>query len=374
MVRFLLVFDAIKVWRTPVTRHAAPAPTSLRRTVFSAVTSALLGLAASESDTGPSLAQAPVPAKLTTGFIFTGGSAAPLLYAEKHGYFTQGGVQIDIVRGFGSADVVAKVAAGTYEAGTGYFPELLRAKAENPTLDAIAVAIAYDSGPDGLVGQKSNGMVKPQDVAGKRIAAQPGNTSMLTFPIFAKAMGIDPSSVKWVSVGFPLIAVTVQQGNADLAAGFVSTSIASFEKLGLADSQLVPFSYSDYIGHLYGNALIMRKSWIEAHPDAAKGLVRAYVRGLIETRDHQEESMNLLMAREPLLNRAAETKDLAYSLTKYYFTERVLKGGFGYQTTADVDTFIKQLVEPMGLKRVPTADEIYTAALLPPPAERAVPH
>jgi NitT/TauT family transport system substrate-binding protein len=318
------------------------------------------------------LAQQLVPAKLTTGFVFTGGSTAPLLYAEKHDYFSQGGVLIDIVRGFGSADVVAKVAAGTYEVGTGYLPELLRAKAENPDLDAIAVAISYDSGPDGLVGLAKSGMTKPQDVAGKRIAAQPGNTSQLTFPIFAKAMGIDPASVKWVSVGFPLIAVTVQQGNADLAAGFVSTSMASFEKLGFPGDQVVPFSYSDYIDHLYGNALIMRKSWMQKHPDAAKGLVAAYVKGLIETRGHEEEAMNLLMEREPLLNKAAETKDLAYSLKRYYFTDRVLKNGFGYQSTADVDMFIKQLAGPLELKRIPAPDEIYTDALLPPANQRTV--
>jgi NitT/TauT family transport system substrate-binding protein len=332
-----------------------------------------LGLALCQVASSMSLAQQLVPAKLTTGFVFTGGSTAPLLYAEKQSYFSQGGVLIDIVRGFGSADVVAKVAAGTYEVGTGYLPELLRAKAENPDLDAIAVAISYDAGPDGLVGLAKSGMAKPQDVAGKRVAAQAGNTSQLTFPIFAKATGIDPSSVTWVTVGFPLIAVTVQQGNADLAAGFVSTSIASFEKLGFTDDQLVPFSYSDYIEHLYGNALIMRKSWMQKHPEAAKGLVAAYIKGLIETRSHQEDAMNLLMEREPLLNKAAETKDLAYSLRRYYFTDRVLKNGFGYQTKADIDIFIKQLAGPLDVKRIPSADEIYTNALLPPPDERKVP-
>jgi NitT/TauT family transport system substrate-binding protein len=268
--------------------------------------------------------------------------------------------------------VVAKVAAGTYEAGTGYLPELLRAKAEDPSLDAIAVAIAYDDGPDGLVGPKA-GMVKPQDVAGKRVAAQGGNTSVITFPLFAKRMGIDAASIKWVTVGFPLIAVTVQQGNADLAAGFVSTSIASFEKLGMSPDQLAQFTYSDYIDHLYGNALIMRTSWAQKNPAAAKGLVRAYVRGLIETRSHQEEAMSTLMQREPLLNRQAETKDLAYSIDKYYFTDRVKNNGFGYHSRADVDVFIKQLAEPFGLKRVPAADEIYTDAYLPPAADRAVP-
>jgi NitT/TauT family transport system substrate-binding protein len=319
-----------------------------------------------------SSAQQLVPAKLTSGFIFTGGSAAPLLYAEKRGYFSQGGVLIDIVRGFGSADVVTKVAAGTYEAGTGYLPELLRAKAEDPSLDAIAVVISYDAAPDGLVGPKAR-MAKPQDVAGKRVAAQAGNTSVTTFPIFAKAMGIDPASMKWVTVGFPLIAVTVQQGNADLAAGFVSTSVASFEKLGLTADQLAQFTYSDYIDHLYGNALIMRKSWAKKNPDAAKGLVRAYVRGLIETRTNQDEAMNILMQREPLLNKQVEAKDLSYGLDKYYFTDRVKTNGFGYHTKADVDAFIKQLAEPFGLKRIPAADEIYTDTYLPPAGDRVVP-
>jgi NitT/TauT family transport system substrate-binding protein len=79
------------------------------------------------------------------------------------------------------------------------------------------------------------------------------------------------------------------------------------------------------------------------------------------------------MEREPLLNRAVETKDLSYGLDKYYFTDRVLQKGVGYHTKADVDAFIKLIAEPFGLKRVPAADEIYTDAYLPPVAERAVP-
>ena len=98
----------------------------------------------------PAAAQAKpelVPVTLTTGFIFQG-SASPLFLAEAKGYFEQGGVKINIVRGHGSADVITKVASGTYQAGTGYLPELVRAKAANPDLDAIAVVISYDAVPD----------------------------------------------------------------------------------------------------------------------------------------------------------------------------------------------------------------------------------
>jgi NitT/TauT family transport system substrate-binding protein len=318
-------------------------------------------------------AQQLVPAKLNTDFLSTGGAAAPLLLAEKKGYFKEGGVLIDIVRGFGSADVVTKVAAGTYEAGTGYLPELVRAKAEDPNLDAIAVAIAYDTDPNGLVGPKTNSVTGPKDIAGKRISAQPGNSSRQIFPAFATTLGIDQASIKWVSVGSPLLAITVQQGNADLAAGFVSTAVANFEKIGYTADQLMQITYSDFVPNLYGNALILRKSWAQKNPDAAKGLVRAYVRGLIDSRKEQDAAMNILMEREPLLNRAVEVKDLSYGLEKYYFTDRVLQKGFGYHTKADVDAFIKLIAEPFGLKRVPTADEIYTDAYLPPVADRAVP-
>lgn len=317
-------------------------------------------------------AQQLVPVTLTTGWVFSGGTTAALLLAEKRGYFTEGGVKINIVRGFGSADVVAKVAAKTYEAGTGYLPALVRARAENPDLDAIAVTVSYDASPDAVTGLKTSGIAAPKDLAGKRISAQPNSTSMLTFEPFARAIGIDPTSIKWVEVAPPLIGTVVHQGSADAAAQFSSSANSTFEKLGYKPDQLFQFAYSDYVPNLYGNGLIVRRSWAEQNPAAAKGLVRGYIRGLIAARANPQEALDLLLQREPLLDRAAETNDFDHSNQKHYFTKNVMQKGVGYHTKEDIARFIQILEKPFGLKRAPAPDEIYTDAYLPAATDRMV--
>src|SRR3954470_10106752 len=137
----------------------------------------------------PASAQAPVPVTLSTGWVLAGDSA-PLVLADKRGYFTEGGVKVDIVRGFGSADVVTKVAAGTYQAGTGYLPALVQAIAKDPNFDAIAVLISFDASADAVTGPKASGISKPADLAGHKISTQPNSTSKLIFQSFAKAVGI----------------------------------------------------------------------------------------------------------------------------------------------------------------------------------------
>src|SRR5882757_3769438 len=181
----------------------------------------LLGLIslAALSVAAPGLAHAAEPVTLSTGWVLAGDSA-PLVLADARGYFTEGGVKIDIVRGFGSADVVTKIAAGTYQAGTGYLPALVQAIAKDPSFDAIAVLISFDASADAVTGPKATGIAKPTDLAGRKISTQPNSTYKLIFQSFAKAVGISPTSVNWVEVAPDLLGVTVKQGQSDGAAQF----------------------------------------------------------------------------------------------------------------------------------------------------------
>jgi NitT/TauT family transport system substrate-binding protein len=333
---------------------AVPAPGVVKETVIVEVTQPPL-----------------VPVKLTTGWVFTGGSTAMLTLGESRGYFEEEGIAIDIVRGFGSSDVVTKIAAGTYEAGTGFFPELVRAKAQNPEMDVIALLIAYDGGPDSIVGPKTSGVETVEDLEGKRITAIPNSTAQLTFDPFAQAVGLDPDSVQWVEVGGELLATAVIQGDADLSAQFGSSAISNYARLGYSRDELVVFKFSDYVT-LYGNALLVRKSWAESHPEAARGLVRAYIRSLIDSHQNPEEATDTLMVREPLLNRDIEYDDLIISLEEYYFTDKVLEEGVGYHTNEDIANAIQMLAEPFGLERVPAVEEVYDPQYLPPLEERMV--
>jgi NitT/TauT family transport system substrate-binding protein len=330
----------------------------------------VFGLVAGLLATTPAVAQQQlIPVTLTTGWILAGNSA-PLVLADQNGYFAEGRVKVNIVRGYGSADVITKVGAGAYQAGTGYFPVLVQAIAKDPNFDAIAVMISYDASPDSVTGPRKTGIKTPQDLAGRKISAQPNAPTTLMFDSFAKAVGIDPSSIKLVEVAPELMSVVVHQGQADGVAQYSSSAIVAFGKLGYKPDELYQFKFANYIENLYGNALIVQKSWAAKHPEAAKGLVRAYVRGLIEARRSPAAAIDALLKREPLLNRQIEEADLELANNDYYFTRNVLAKGVGYQTAADVDSFIKLLVTPLKLPRVPVASEVYTSQYMPDQKER----
>jgi NitT/TauT family transport system substrate-binding protein len=318
---------------------------------------------------GPAPAQSLVPATLTTGFIFQG-SASPLFLAEARGYFEQGGVKINIVRGHGSADVITKVASGTYQAGTGYLPELVRAKAANPDLDAIAVVISYDAVPDALTGLTKSGIRKPTDIENRRIVTQPNSTSRITFPLFAKATGVDAAKISWIEVSGDLMFAPVIRGDADMVAAFGAGSLASLGRLGASGPDIVQFQYGHHVSNLYGNGLIVMKSWAEKNPDAVRGIVNAYVRGLIEANAEPEEAIKALIAREPLLKTEVERGEFDFARKNYYFTKNVMEKGVAYHTTEDVRLFIQNLAGPFQLKRMPEPHEVYTDKYLPAASAR----
>lgn len=318
------------------------------------------------------LAQETVPVTLTTGWVLNGGSA-PLVIADDRGYFAEGGVDVDIVRGFGSAAVVTGVASGTYQAGTGSLPALVQAIADDPDLDAIAVMISFDASPDAIVGPLATGIGEPADLAGRRISTQPNSTTQMIFGSFAEAVGLEEDAIDWVEVGPELVAVVVSQGQADGVAQFAASAISNFSRLGIAEEDLYQFKFSDYVDNLYGNGLILQKSWAEANPEAARGVVRAYALGLIAAYEDPDAAIDAVMAREPLLTREVEAADLAYSNANYYFTPRILENGLAYHTEADVEGFIGLLAEPFGLARVPAVSEVFTDAYLPDAEDLAVP-
>jgi NitT/TauT family transport system substrate-binding protein len=322
----------------------------------------------------PAAAQAKaelVPVTLTTGFIFQG-SASPLFLAEAKGYFEQGGVKINIVRGHGSADVITKVASGTYQAGTGYLPELVRAKAANPDLDAIAVVISYDAVPDALTGLTKSGIKTPKDIEGKRIVTQPNSTSRITFPLFARAVGVDPGTIKWTEVSGDLMFTPVVRGDADMVAAFGAGAVANLTRIGASDKDIVQFQYGQHVSNLYGNGLIVMKSWADKHPDAVRGLVNAYVRGLIEANADKPAAIQALVTREPLLKANVELGEFEIAAKNYYFTKNVNDKGVAYHTSEDVRLFIENLAGPFQLKRKPAVAEIYTDKYLPPASRRVV--
>ena len=82
----------------------------IRSFIRAAIAIIALGFAISAS-------QAQTPStKLMVDFAFQG-QQSPFVLAVEGGYFSRAGVSVTVDRGYGSADVVTKVASGAYDLG-----------------------------------------------------------------------------------------------------------------------------------------------------------------------------------------------------------------------------------------------------------------
>jgi NitT/TauT family transport system substrate-binding protein len=176
-----------------------------------------------------------------TDFGYLGRHAYYFVALDK-GYYKAANLDVDIVRGQGSADAVKQVAAGTAQIGFADAASLILARA-NDNVPVKMVAVIYDKAPHAIFALKGSGISKPKDLEGRNVADAAASSIPKMFPAYAKAAGIDASKVKWTVVASDAIAATLALGRAD-AVGYYTISEALLKKT-TGKNDLIVLRYSD---------------------------------------------------------------------------------------------------------------------------------
>ncbi len=225
-----------------------------------------------------------------TDFGYLGRHAYYFVALDK-GYYKQAGLDVDIVRGQGSADAVKQVAANTAQIGFADAASLILAQA-NDGVPVKMVAEIYDKPPHAIFALKSSGITKPKDLEGRTIADTAASSNPRIFPAYAKAAGIDPAKVKWIVVSSDAIAATLALGRAD-AVGYYTVSKALLEK-ATGNKPLVVLPYADAGLDFYSNGIIANQKVLQSHPDVVKRFVSATLHGLRDAIKNPEEAAKIL--------------------------------------------------------------------------------
>ncbi|MEA2925223.1 MAG: NitT/TauT family transport system substrate-binding protein, partial [Alphaproteobacteria bacterium] len=146
----------------------------------------------------PGGAQTPT-VKLTLDFAIQG-QQSPFVLAAEGGHFARAGVNVQVDRGYGSADAITKVASGAYDMAFADIGALIQFNGKQAGAKVVSVFQVYDAAPMLILSLKKSNITKPRDLAGKRLASPPGASSRVMFPLFALANGLDPASVNWIDV------------------------------------------------------------------------------------------------------------------------------------------------------------------------------
>ena len=111
-------------------------------------------------------------------------------------------------------------------------------------------------------------------------ARRPPDGAYAQWPIFVQANGIDASKVKIENVGFPVREPMLQSGQVDAITGFSFSSFINLKIEGVPVDDIVVMLMADYGVNLYGNAIIVNPKFAAEKPEAVKGFLRAFVKGL----------------------------------------------------------------------------------------------
>ena len=169
---------------------------------------------------GPALAQAPKQLEkisLMTSFRIFGGDA-PFFVGREKGYFSERGIDLEILEGTGSSNTAKVVAARSAHVGEVDGGVVIRSIAEG--LPIKVVAGYTQSSPLCIIVPKKLGVTTPKGLEGKRIGGAAGAAGELLLPAWLKKNGADPDKVQVVTLQAAARNATLIQGQVDGIVGF----------------------------------------------------------------------------------------------------------------------------------------------------------
>src|SRR5215472_1034631 len=120
------------------------------------------------------------------------GQQSPFVLANEGGYFERAGVNVQVDRGYGSADAITKVASRAYDMAFADIGAMIQFNGRQAGPPLLSVFQVYDVAPMLVLSLKKSNITKPSDLAGKRVASPPASSTRVMFPLFAAATGLDP--------------------------------------------------------------------------------------------------------------------------------------------------------------------------------------
>ncbi len=300
---------------------------------------------------------------------------APLVVAINKGYFAEEGLNVTYERGFGNADTISKLGTGNFNMAFSDMYNALEFNEKNPNNKVIAVAVTQNKAPFSVVSLKESGISTPKDLAGKKLGAPAGDGPRKLFPLFAEEVGIDPNSVEWTTMDAKLRESFLLQKQVDAVSGFSTSVLPSLLKAGKTMDDINVFYYTDNGLDFYGNAILANSAFAEKNPEAVKGFVKAYLRGLQDVLKDPTAGLDAVVAADQskLMDRTAEKERMKVALERMFITPEVEKSGLGSADPQRLEKTLQQTAAGFGLKSDPKVADIFTDEYLPPVADRQVP-
>jgi NitT/TauT family transport system substrate-binding protein len=320
---------------------------------------------------GLGAAHAQTPIKFQLDWRFEGPAALFLVPAAK-GYFKAEKLNVTIDAGNGSGGAVTRVASGAYDMGFADMAALMEFHANNPTAPnkPVAVMMVYNNTPAAVLALKKSGIRTPADLTGKKMGAPVFDAGRRAFPIFAKANNV--TGVAWTAMDPPLRETMLAKGDVDAITGFTFTSLLNLNARGIKDDEIEVMPYPKFGVNLYGNVIIVSEPFLKEHPDAVRGFLKAFTRGMKDVLADPDGAIRYVKERDALIDEALEKRRIRLAIDTVVATPTAKADGLGGVQPARFADTVAQVSAAFEVKNPVKPEAVFNGSLLPPQADRMV--
>ena len=145
------------------------------------------------------------------------------------------------------------------------------------------------------------------------------------------------------NVSFPVREPMLAAGQVDAITGYSFSSFVNLKEKGVPVNDLSVLLMADYGVSLYGNAIMVNPKFAAEHPDAVKGFLRAFVKGLKETIKSPAAAVNSVLKRNEAATKSVELERLTMAIHENIVTPEVKANGFGSVDGARFERAIDQI-------------------------------
>jgi NitT/TauT family transport system substrate-binding protein len=270
-----------------------------------------------------------------------GSQHAPFFHGRALGYFAEEGIDLNIITGSGSADVITQVGSGAVQFGLADALVIIQGVSQEVPVQAIGGY--YQRTPIVVMSPMSAPIKEPADLLNNvRLGHNRGSATGQGLVALAAANGISMEQLTLIPIGFgvqPLLA-----GQVDAMMGFAQNQPVEAELAGLP---VYSMPISDFGVEAYGLTMIANARLIRSNPDLVQRFVRATLRGLEASMADPDAAVASVMADVSELSEELESRKLEITL-EYWLPQPGTQSGMGTQTLAGWTSTVA-LAQELGL-------------------------
>ena len=284
------------------------------------------------------------------------GDHGPFFVARDKGYFKEAGFDVDIQRGYGSADTVKKIVAGAADVGFADPVPLIQAVAEGQQIKAIMGG--YMQEPCALYSAAQDANIRsPKEMEGRSIGGPPGDICIILLQPVMERAGADFSKVRVQNMDAPTRIPLLAAAQIDAAGSFSEKEVLFEKAIKAAGKTMVTWPFSKFI-EKYSVMTIAGPKML-ARPDALRKFTLALLKGYEDAIRDPEAAAAVILKAHPEFDRDYIVAS-AKTIDRVVWDPTTRSKGLGVLDQTKMMSTIDLTAKYWKLPKNPAPAEIYT--------------